>query len=157
IVVLNFGRVHQIGTPAEVYGDPADTFVATFLGSPPMNLIQWGDVIVGFRPENFFPVADLAGRAAVPADIREAGRQGPYVPLPLRVSQEEYLGADGIIYGLLEDERFGGKKVISRMPSVHGVRYESDSRHAFAVAQGDLRFFDPKTEKRTDPRPDPWQ
>ena len=156
IVVLNFGRVHQIGTPAEVYGDPADTFVATFLGSPPMNLIDWGGLIVGFRPENLFPVADLAGHAAVPTEIREVGRQGPYVPLTFRVSHEEYLGADRIIYGRLEEDRFGGKKVISRMPSVHGVRYESDSRHAFAVSRADLRFFDPKTEKRTTPRSYPW-
>ena len=39
VVVMNHGAVRQIGTPAEVYDDPADTFVATFLGSPPMNLL----------------------------------------------------------------------------------------------------------------------
>ncbi|MGH8713206.1 MAG: ABC transporter ATP-binding protein, partial [Casimicrobiaceae bacterium] len=40
IAVLDAGRVHQIGTPSEVYDDPADIFVATFIGSPPMNLIR---------------------------------------------------------------------------------------------------------------------
>src|SRR5215475_49973 len=49
VVVLHQGYVRQIGTPTEVYDDPADTFVATFLGSPPMNLIQNDGVIVGFR------------------------------------------------------------------------------------------------------------
>src|SRR5262245_21843992 len=39
IVVLHKGFVRQFGTPKEVYDDPADSFVATFLGSPPMNLI----------------------------------------------------------------------------------------------------------------------
>ncbi len=39
IVVMNEGRVRQVGVPAEVYDHPSDTFVATFLGSPPMNLI----------------------------------------------------------------------------------------------------------------------
>src|SRR6476659_9883733 len=70
VVVMNKGSVRQIGTPATVYDDPADTFVATFLGSPPMNLVESGDVIVGFRPEHFFPVSQLAGRAAVPETIR---------------------------------------------------------------------------------------
>src|SRR5881392_1338153 len=53
VVVLHQGYVRQIGTPKEVYDQPADTFVATFLGSPPMNLVENGDVIVGFRPEQF--------------------------------------------------------------------------------------------------------
>src|SRR5881409_3491186 len=72
VVVMNKGSVRQIGTPAEVYDDPADTFVATFLGSPPMNLVERDDVMVGFRPEHFFPVSVLAGRAAVPEPIRAA-------------------------------------------------------------------------------------
>src|SRR4029078_10512621 len=55
IVVMNFGEVRQIGTPAEVYDEPADTFVATFLGSPPMNLVETGTVPAGFRPEQFLP------------------------------------------------------------------------------------------------------
>jgi sn-glycerol 3-phosphate transport system ATP-binding protein len=38
IVVMNAGTVEQIGTPLEVYSKPASTFVATFIGSPPMNL-----------------------------------------------------------------------------------------------------------------------
>ena len=42
IAVLNQGHVRQIGTPQEIYGHPADTFVATFIGSPPMNLIEDG-------------------------------------------------------------------------------------------------------------------
>ena len=39
IAVLSEGAVRQIGPPVEVYDDPADTFVATFIGSPPMNLV----------------------------------------------------------------------------------------------------------------------
>jgi multiple sugar transport system ATP-binding protein len=40
IVVLNHGKVQQVGTPAEVYDTPANTFVAQFLGSPAMNLFR---------------------------------------------------------------------------------------------------------------------
>jgi multiple sugar transport system ATP-binding protein len=157
IVVMNFGRVHQVGSPSEVYGEPADTFVATFLGSPPMNLARAGDLIVGFRPENFFPVVQLAGQAALPADIRVAGRTGPFVPLRFRVSHEEYLGADRITYGNLEGDRFEGTRVISRLPSGQNAPLEPGSLHAFAVAESDLRFFDAGTQQRTAPKPYPWK
>ena len=153
IVVMNFGEVRQVGSPAEVYDDPADTFVATFLGSPPMNLVEYGDVIVGFRPEHFFPVTHLAGRAAVPEDIRAADSEGPYVPLRLRISHEEYLGAERILYGQLEGDRFDGKKVISRMSSTHGARFESGSLHAFAVPERELKFFDREKGTRCAPVP----
>src|SRR4030095_15194974 len=52
VVIMDHGRVRQVGTPAEVYDDPADTFVATFLGSPPMNLLEWDGLVLGFRPEH---------------------------------------------------------------------------------------------------------
>src|SRR5215471_18394125 len=75
MIVMNAGRMEQIGTPEEVYHRPATTFVAGFIGSPPMNLIKGtakgtrleaggqaltlpsaaprdGDVILGIRPEH---------------------------------------------------------------------------------------------------------
>src|SRR5512135_1708544 len=152
VVVMNKGSVRQIGTPAEVYDDPADTFVATFLGSPPMNLAEHGTVIVGFRPEHFFPVSHLAGDAAVPEDLRLDDRGGgPYLPLRFRVSHEEYLGAERILYGDLQGGPFDGKKVISRMSSTHGARFESGSLHAFAVREQELKFFDRDKGTRTRP------
>src|SRR5438477_397173 len=72
VVVMNKGAVRQIGTPAEVYDDPADTFVATFLGSPPTNLAEHGNVTVGFRPEHFLPLA-------------EAREKGPAVPVTFAI------------------------------------------------------------------------
>jgi len=149
VVVMNKGLVRQIGTPAEVYDEPADTFVATFLGSPPMNLVETGDVIAGFRPEHFFPVAHLAGLTAVPTDIRSGEREGPYLPLQFRMSHEEYLGSERILYGHLEGGRFHGKRVISRMSSTHAARFESGTVHAFALAERDLKFFDREKGTRT--------
>ena len=55
------GRVRQVGPPVEVYDDPADTFVATFIGSPPMNLVPRDGMLVGFRPEHLLPVETVAG------------------------------------------------------------------------------------------------
>ena len=40
IIVLNGGRIEQIGTPWEIYNQPASTFVASFMGAPPMNLLS---------------------------------------------------------------------------------------------------------------------
>src|SRR5437660_5370686 len=59
VMVLNKGVVRQLGSPKEVYDDPADTFVATFLGSPPMNLMEMDEMIVGFRPEHFRPASTV--------------------------------------------------------------------------------------------------
>ena len=60
VVVMHQGVVRQIGTPAEVYDEPADTFVATFLGSPPMNLVDGEDAIVGI-PARALPSGRLRG------------------------------------------------------------------------------------------------
>src|SRR5437868_129518 len=62
IAILDHGRIHQIGTPQQVYERPADVFVATFIGSPPMNLVTADGTVTGFRPEHFLP------QDAYPAD-----------------------------------------------------------------------------------------
>lgn len=62
IVVMNFGRVMQIGAPLEVYRRPANTFVASFIGSPPMNLLA-GTVDLGrgtFRLNGQEPAIDMS-------------------------------------------------------------------------------------------------
>src|SRR5881409_159962 len=81
VVVMSQGSVRQIGTPADVYDQPADTFVATFLGSPPMNILPADGVLVGFRPEHFLPpgVAD---------------RLGEHVSYQFHITHSEYLGAE---------------------------------------------------------------
>src|SRR5215469_8565854 len=101
IVVLNKGYVRQIGTPKEVYDDPADTFVATFLGSPPMNLIDISGVIAGFRPEHF----------RLNDEVKESAKVG----FRFRVENVEYLGAEFIVSGILVGGPGDGKKVIARL------------------------------------------
>ncbi|MEL6523017.1 MAG: ABC transporter ATP-binding protein [Pseudomonadota bacterium] len=71
IVVLRDGRVEQVGSPMELYNNPANQFVAGFLGSPSMNffpasLINEGDTrTMGVRPENLFVAEDGALTAEV--------------------------------------------------------------------------------------------
>ncbi|MDL4820403.1 ABC transporter ATP-binding protein [Actinomadura opuntiae] len=136
IAVLEHGRVRQVGTPQEVYDDPADTFVATFIGSPPMNLVKRGDRLVGFRPEHLLP------EEVVPADRR--------VAMPLRVERMEYLSGDrhvyGTVTGLGEDTR-----VITRLPATVMTPIAAGETHPFAVEPERLRFFDAAEGVRAEP------
>jgi multiple sugar transport system ATP-binding protein len=141
IVVLEKGVVRQIGTPREVYDEPADTFVATFLGSPPMNLLENGGVVAGFRPETLAPATAIAGPAAA---------------FRLRISNVEYLGSERIVYGALETGRFAGKKVVSRLPTSTPGAFRADDVAEFAVAREQLKFFDKASGKRTSPRELDW-
>jgi multiple sugar transport system ATP-binding protein len=167
VVVLNDGFVRQIGTPREVYDDPADTFVATFLGSPPMNLLENGEVIVGFRPEQFLP-AELVPPWTTYSDMTEKFRPEHFLPAELkpqgsrftfrfRIGYVEYLGAERILYGSLVGSRFENKQVSSRLPSTILASYEVGSVHDFAVPEAVLKFFDRQTGKRTQPRALAWQ
>ncbi|NVO24723.1 ABC transporter ATP-binding protein [Donghicola mangrovi] len=104
IIVMNGGVIEQIGTPSEVYHSPASTFVASFMGAPPMNLlnghaaggrVRVGDhdlhhhdqdrpLTVGIRPEDIVP--DTTG------------------PLQINVSLIEELGAHRLLHGTLQDQ-----------------------------------------------------
>ena len=141
IVVLDQGVVRQIGTPREVYDDPADTFVATFLGSPPMNLLAHDHALVGFRPENLLPRA-LA--------------DGPAVDLAVRVTNVEYLGSERILHAELPRGRFAGHRVIARLPSIYQVEVGVGEEVDFAVAHRHLRFFDRADGRRTAPSDLEW-
>jgi len=139
IAVMKSGRVRQIGTPQEIYGEPADTFVAAFVGSPPMNLVEHRDYLVGFRPEHFLPKGAQEGAHKV-------------MLLPFRVTRVEYLGADRLLYGALGGP-FADQKVIARLPSTVMVPIQPGESHEFAVAEAELKFFDKATELRIAPRP----
>lgn len=144
VVVLHNGVVHQIGTPKEAYEEPADTFVATFLGSPPMNLLEHDGVIVGVRPEHVRPAT--------------AARPGEQIHFGVRLNLVEFLGSEWILYGTLDGGRFNGHSVISRLPATiaGGVPNEVNRVYDFAVSEQDLKFFDQKTELRTQPRSVTW-
>lgn len=52
IILMNNGEIAQTGTPQALYSHPANTFVARFIGNPPMNLFRAGDQLIGIRPEH---------------------------------------------------------------------------------------------------------
>jgi multiple sugar transport system ATP-binding protein len=137
IAVLNQGKVCQIGTPQDVYGEPVDTFVATFIGSPPMNLIENGATWVGFRPEAFLP---------------RGVETSPDIEIfPFRVTRIEYLGADRLIYGVIEG-RLPETHVISKLPTNIRTGVTAGEVYEFVVRRTDVDRFDRASGRRVDGR-----
>jgi multiple sugar transport system ATP-binding protein len=139
IAVMLAGKVRQIGTPGQIYHESGDTFVATFLGSPGMNLLDRGDYTLGFRPEHFHPKRAL----------RDANGEAEF---KYRVSRVENLGADTLLYGTV-DGATEEAMVIARIPSTMNLPVDIGASNPFVVQFEHLRFFDKRTGKRTDPRP----
>jgi len=134
IVVMHDGKVRQIGTPLEIYREPADTFVASFVGSPPMNLLERDGRLLGFRPEHFLP--------------REAHPQANgVVAFPFRLTRVEHLGADRLLYGVLE-EQFQEARVIARLPFTVSLPVLPGQRYEFTVPEAEVKFFDRASGRR---------
>jgi ABC-type sugar transport system ATPase subunit len=125
--VMNAGRAEQIGAPLEVYARPATTFVASFIGSPPMNLIpeqrQGRPVLFGIRPEHLEPCAESEAKLIVDIDLIEP------------------LGADTLVYGHLASNP--GARVAARLSaSVDAragklpLRYDPVHVHYFDAGTG---------------------
>ena len=148
MIVMNAGRMEQIGTPEEVYQTPATTFVAGFIGSPPMNLIagraegtqfvtggqvlalqrpapRAGELLLGLRPEHC-ELVDSAGG----------------VGWQLRVEVVEMLGAERLVYGRVGYALFTARIDGTRVPPVVG---STVSLHA---TPEHLHWFDPATQQR---------
>ena len=127
IAVLHNGELRQIGTPDEVYDDPADTFVAGFIGTPPMNFLERENRILGFRPEMFAP-AEL---------ITDGARR----QFRFRVEMVENLGSYSVIYGTIDDARVRAR--VTGRPHL-----EETKTYDFAVRTADLYYFDKDTGER---------
>ena len=96
IVVMKDGVVQQIGRPQEVYDDPANLFVAQFLGTPPINVfdarVESGKLLIGGEP---VMDTDVAGGSPVKAAIRPEGFEvDPKGPLSCRLKAVEVMGRD---------------------------------------------------------------
>jgi sn-glycerol 3-phosphate transport system ATP-binding protein len=136
MLVMNGGRMEQFGTPQQVYEQPASTFVAGFIGSPPMNLLRHArgvpeGRVLGVRPEHLRLSAQIDGNGWV-----------------ARVEAQEMLGAERLIY-----LRLGAEQMIVRteeeapVPSLGSevqVVPRADRLHWFDATSG-LRCDDPFT------------
>ena len=111
IVVLREGRIEQVGSPLDLYSNPANQFVAGFIGSPKMNFLPGTAVVengaVSIKLDNFdarVPAGHLStvlkNGDRITAGIRPEhfSTSGPFA-LPLNVEMVEHLGSETLVYG----------------------------------------------------------
>ena len=151
LVVMNAGEVEQIGVPAEVYRRPASRFVATFIGSPPMNLVPAtvdGPGIVALA-ETVLEARDLdqevpAGTAVEvgyrPEDV-EIVSEGEAGSLPFAVDFVEELGATQLFHGTVAGKPFVMQAATGEVPAEAKTLWIS-------VAPERVHVFDAATGKR---------
>lgn len=132
IAVMNLGRIEQIGTPHEIYHEPANTFVAQFMGSPPMNLISHKGSLLGFHAEDVC--------------LPDGDPPVHHFPLPTEIQQVEYLGADALVYGAITTTQ---TDVILRLPEARAQKLITGQSCMFSVPDVLIRRFDPDTGLRT--------
>ncbi|PUE52132.1 sn-glycerol-3-phosphate ABC transporter ATP-binding protein UgpC [Limnohabitans parvus] len=127
MIVMNGGHMEQFGTPEEVYNRPASTFVASFIGSPPMNLLKRAPgtpegQILGIRPEHL--------------DITPSGGW------TLTVDTVELLGAERLVHARLGDETLTLRVDESVTPPLPGSTFHATPR------ADRVHGFDAQTQKR---------
>jgi multiple sugar transport system ATP-binding protein len=122
IVVLNGGRIEQVGSPLDLYDHPANLFVAGFIGSPKMNLFsgkaaaEWNAATVGVRPEHISVARDSGKWRGI-------------------VSVAEHVGSDTFLYVAVD----GAGDLTVRTPGEFGSSPGSPSPHAGAGPGPPLR------------------
>ncbi|HKV71054.1 MAG TPA: ATP-binding cassette domain-containing protein, partial [Gemmatimonadales bacterium] len=159
IVVMHGGRVQQVGKPLDVYRQPKNTFVAGFIGSPPMNLIPGrltpdgarfvsdGGVFNLVPPAEWrAPLAKAGGRAVVlgvrPEHVTLSGT-GP--SFPARVDLVEPLGQEVLVYTTASANAASCEITARLASSSTPVTGETASLH---LDPGGLVFFDVETRER---------
>jgi len=172
MMVLNGGRVEQIGTPLEVYARPASTFVAGFIGSPPMNLVP----VVRANGANGAPggvqmrvVPKLAGegQGEGPGAVAPMATLG-HLPMGLHLPEQALMGlrpehiepcaahdaialVDVRVVEALGADSYaygslGGQPIVVRLDSHMPVR--AGDRLPITASADHLHFFDPASGRR---------
>jgi multiple sugar transport system ATP-binding protein len=159
VAVLNGGRLQQLAPPGRLYDAPANTFVAGFVGSPPMNLVETRltrtDAGYELLPGVIIPRdgtprlgADVLARCAgarVIAGIRPealAPTSDDHASVTLLISAVEALGHETIVYGNLAANAGGEAPAITaRLPGSRSPRATETLR--MRVEPEDLYLFDP--------------
>ncbi len=147
IVVMKDGVVQQIGKPQEVYDDPINLFVATFLGTPPINVfdaeVKNGELLIGGEA-----VLDVEGvkDGAVIAAIRPEGfvldEEGP---LSCKLTEVEVMGRDITVVSSHPNCR--NVEIRSIISSENMVELSGKTAH-FSLKAHKVLLFDPQTEAR---------
>ncbi|MEQ8402174.1 MAG: sn-glycerol-3-phosphate ABC transporter ATP-binding protein UgpC [Roseitalea porphyridii] len=142
IVVLNQGEVEQIGTPAEVYSNPASVFVASFIGAPPMNLLEAQTEDGGLRIGDARIEAPVRANGPVTLGIRPERAHfanGGDAPGPMMtVDTVEELGAVRLVHGTVGGQHFTANQSADEPPPDGAVplRLRGEDLHLFDHGSG---------------------
>ncbi|WP_226781670.1 ABC transporter ATP-binding protein [Oceaniglobus trochenteri] len=150
IVIMKDGRIEQQGTPDEVFHDPDTLFVAGFMGSPPMNLIECFATDKGIKLPSVEIACDMPS-AVRPGDklvfgirsddIRPAEDGFEGVSISANVNLIEQLGTENLVhFSLGPDEMIGKTGGRTRITPNQEVSFTLQMQHAY--------FFDPETGRR---------
>ncbi|MEM7720258.1 MAG: sn-glycerol-3-phosphate ABC transporter ATP-binding protein UgpC [Pseudomonadota bacterium] len=147
IVVMNDGAIEQVGTPMELFNDPANTFVAGFLGSPPMNQVKGTLTETGARIGNTEitlagKINGHAGRDVVvgirPEHVTlQAGDQTSSLPISLDLV--EPLGSEALLHA-----RFGDENLVFKAETKGDIAHLSGVE-AVHVPAPLIKLFDAET------------
>jgi multiple sugar transport system ATP-binding protein len=157
IVVMSAAVVQQVGTPHEVYAEPANLFVARFIGSPGMSLVEGtveGQELL-LPGANRLPLPDAwraaLERAGLPerrviVGFRPEAAQVGAGPLRARIYADDLHGP----YSMLHLELEPGAPIVHARAG-RQVAYAIDAPVSFGLDPQLLRFFHPSTERAIDP------
>ena len=146
LVVLSGGRIEQIGRPLDVYHRPATTFVASFIGSPAMNLVS-GEVHgarLALGPALIDLGSNVPTQGTVTVGLRaedlrlHSGTEGA---LPFRMDYIEELGSQRLVHGMVGDQA-----IVAAIPSEAPLPETA----SLSIAPAKLHFFDSATGRRID-------
>lgn len=146
IVVLNRGMIQQVGTPLEIYEEPKNQFVAGFMGTPSMNLLDMtvvdgqiclGSHLMGTVSENLKENKYTFGIRPEKVQISKEGRG-----TPAKIEYVERLGAELLVHFSLEGI---GQTVVGKVPAIEEVEQGDSVTVDLKLDQGYL--FDTQTEQ----------
>lgn len=149
MVVMRDGRVAQSGRPDEIYARPNSVFVATFVGSPKMNVVAGAIVGGKFRSSTGSRVALEAHAAHDSVILGVRPDDLLLTPNPsggARVALVELLGPRAIVHLDAGDDRLTSVVDADRLPAL-----STGTAVDLAVRAGAVHLFDPATENRIDP------
>jgi len=124
IILLNRGKIEQQGSPESFYQLPQSTFVASFIGHPPMNLLPHAEGILGVRPEHI----QLAERGH-PVRVQHCDYQGPSTILNVSISDGPYRGADNVQFSV------SGKQQLTSGSQLK-INWDPNKEHSFCSTNG---------------------
>jgi sn-glycerol 3-phosphate transport system ATP-binding protein len=141
LVVMNAGRVEQIGSPIELYERPATTFVATFIGSPSMNLLPADHAVGDAHSWHLAESCELPKGAATfgirPEDLHQSeSGEGRDFTADVTVDAIELVGAESYVHSSLT----GGQSLVFRFNG--RARFDIGAKLKVSASRANFHFFD---------------